>query len=82
MPEYLPPGVYMDEVNSTPKTIEGVSSRQLPAARRQTAASHNRTTMAQDDIDNGRRICEVGVAPVRPLEFVIFRIHLTTQRAF
>lgn len=32
------------------------------------------TTMTQDDIDNGRLVCEVGVAPVRPAEFVIFRI--------
>jgi len=34
----------------------------------------DRTTMTQDDIDNGRLICIVGVAPVRPAEFVIFRI--------
>jgi phage tail sheath protein FI len=34
----------------------------------------DRTTMTQDDIDNGRLICEIGVAPVRPAEFVIFRI--------
>jgi uncharacterized protein len=32
------------------------------------------TTMSQDDIDNGRLICIVGVAPARPAEFVIFRI--------
>jgi phage tail sheath protein FI len=34
----------------------------------------DRTTMTQDDIENGRLICLVGVAPVRPAEFVIFRI--------
>jgi phage tail sheath protein FI len=34
----------------------------------------DRTTMAQDDIDNGRLICIIGVAPVKPAEFVIFRI--------
>jgi phage tail sheath protein FI len=34
----------------------------------------DQTTMTQDDIDNGRLVCEVGVAPVRPAEFVIFRI--------
>jgi phage tail sheath protein FI len=34
----------------------------------------DRTTMTQDDIDNGRLIALVGVAPVRPAEFVIFRI--------
>jgi len=34
----------------------------------------DRSTMTQNDIDNGRMICEVGVAPLRPAEFVIFRI--------
>ncbi len=32
------------------------------------------TTMTQDDIDNGRLICNIGIAPVKPAEFVIFRI--------
>lgn len=32
------------------------------------------TTMTQADIDNGRLIVEIGVAPVRPAEFVIVRI--------
>jgi phage tail sheath protein FI len=30
--------------------------------------------MTQDDIDNGRLICIIGIAPVKPAEFVIFRI--------
>jgi phage tail sheath protein FI len=30
--------------------------------------------MTQNDIDNGRLICEIGVALFRPAEFVIFRI--------
>jgi phage tail sheath protein FI len=34
----------------------------------------DRTTMTQDDIDNGRLICVIGVAPTKPAEFVIFRI--------
>lgn len=34
----------------------------------------DRSTMSQDDIDNGRLICIIGVAPVKPAEFVIFRI--------
>jgi hypothetical protein len=34
----------------------------------------DRTTMTQDDIDNGRLICIIGIAPVKPAEFVIFRI--------
>lgn len=39
------------------------------------------STMTQDDILNGRLICEIGVAPVRPAEFVIFRITQITQSA-
>lgn len=31
-------------------------------------------TMTQDDIDNGRLICVIGVAPVKPAEFVIYRL--------
>jgi phage tail sheath protein FI len=38
----------------------------------------DRSTMTQDDIDNGRLIAEIGVAPVRPAEFVIIRIGLMT----
>jgi phage tail sheath protein FI len=34
----------------------------------------DRTTMTQTDIDNGRLICVIGIAPVKPAEFVIFRI--------
>jgi phage tail sheath protein FI len=34
----------------------------------------DRTTMTQDDIDNGRLIMVIGVAPVYPAEFVIIRI--------
>ncbi|MGH7491703.1 MAG: phage tail sheath subtilisin-like domain-containing protein [bacterium] len=34
----------------------------------------DRTTMTQNDIDNGRLIIQVGIAPVKPAEFVIFRI--------
>jgi phage tail sheath protein FI len=34
----------------------------------------DRTTMTQDDIDNGRLIVVIGIAPVKPAEFVIFRI--------
>ncbi len=32
------------------------------------------TTMTQNDIDNGRLVCLIGVAAVKPAEFVIFRI--------
>jgi phage tail sheath protein FI len=30
--------------------------------------------MTQNDLDNGRLVCTVGVAPLRPAEFVIFRV--------
>lgn len=36
------------------------------------------TTMTADDILNGRLICHIGVAIVRPAEFVIFRIEQIT----
>ena len=34
----------------------------------------DRSTMTQNDIDNGRLVCLIGVAVVRPAEFVVFRI--------
>ncbi|MDQ6830706.1 MAG: phage tail sheath subtilisin-like domain-containing protein [Gemmatimonadota bacterium] len=34
----------------------------------------DRTTMTQNDLDNGRMIALIGVAPTKPAEFVIFRI--------
>ncbi|WXR60678.1 phage tail sheath family protein [Peptostreptococcaceae bacterium AGR-M142] len=39
----------------------------------------DRTTMTQDDIDNGRLICTVGISPVKPAEFVIFRFTQKTS---
>jgi len=41
----------------------------------------DRSTMTQNDIDNGRLVCLIGVAPVRPAEFVIFRIGQWTAGA-
>jgi len=41
----------------------------------------DRTTMTADDILNGRLICEIGIAPTRPAEFVIFRIFQKTAKA-
>ena len=41
----------------------------------------DRTTMTHNDIDNGRLICVIGVAPVKPAEFVIIRIGLFTANA-
>jgi phage tail sheath protein FI len=34
----------------------------------------DRSTMSQNDLDNGRLVCLIGVAPLRPAEFVILRI--------
>ena len=36
-------------------------------------------TMTQNDIDNGRLVCEIGMAVVRPAEFIILRIDLIMQ---
>jgi hypothetical protein len=38
----------------------------------------DRSTMTQNDIDNGRLICLIGVAAAKPAEFVIFRIGQST----
>lgn len=34
----------------------------------------DRSTMTQNDLDNGRLIALVGVSPIKPAEFVVFRI--------
>jgi phage tail sheath protein FI len=34
----------------------------------------DRSTMTQNDLDNGRLVCLVGIAPLKPAEFVIFKI--------
>ena len=34
----------------------------------------DRTTMTQDDIDEGRLIMMIGIAPIKPAEFIIVRI--------
>jgi phage tail sheath protein FI len=41
----------------------------------------DRTTMTQNDLDNGRLICLIGVALLKPAEFVIFRIGQMTANA-
>lgn len=41
----------------------------------------DRSTMSQSDLDNGRLICLIGVAPTKPAEFVIFRIGQWTADA-
>jgi uncharacterized protein len=39
----------------------------------------DRTTMSQQEIDNGQLICYVGLAPVKPAEFVILRFSQFTR---
>jgi phage tail sheath protein FI len=41
----------------------------------------DRSTMTQNDLDNGRLVCEIGVAALKPAEFVIFRIGQKTSDA-
>lgn len=41
----------------------------------------DRTTMTQNDLDNGRLVCLVGLAPTKPAEFVIFRVGQWTADA-
>jgi hypothetical protein len=41
----------------------------------------DRSTMTQNDLDNGRLICLVGIAVLKPAEFVIFRIGQKTADA-
>lgn len=41
----------------------------------------DRTTMTQNDLDNGRMICVIGVCLLKPAEFVIFRIGQMTASA-
>jgi phage tail sheath protein FI len=41
----------------------------------------DRSTMTQNDLDNGRLVCQIGVAVVKPAEFVIFRIGQWTADA-
>lgn len=41
----------------------------------------DRTTMTQDDILNGRLVCEIGLAPPHPAEFVLLRIFQRTAEA-
>ncbi|MBL8697914.1 MAG: phage tail sheath family protein [Alphaproteobacteria bacterium] len=40
----------------------------------------DRSTMTQADIDSGRLVCMIGIAPAKPAEFVILRIGAWTRR--
>lgn len=39
----------------------------------------DRTTMTQHDLDNGRLVCLVGVAPVEPVEYLVLEMALTSD---
>ena len=39
----------------------------------------DRTTMTQNDLDNGRLVCLIGVAPIKPAEFVILSVSKKTR---
>jgi phage tail sheath protein FI len=41
----------------------------------------DRSTMTQNDLDNGRLVCLIGVAIIKPAEFVVFRIGQKTADA-
>jgi phage tail sheath protein FI len=41
----------------------------------------DRSTMTQNDLDNGRLVCLIGIAALKPAEFVIFRIGQKTADA-
>jgi phage tail sheath protein FI len=60
---------------------EWVNGRLLGSAKTAYFVRCDRSTMTQNDIDNGRLICEIGVAALQPAEFVIFRIGQKTSDA-
>ncbi|MEO1056759.1 MAG: phage tail sheath C-terminal domain-containing protein [Actinomycetota bacterium] len=39
----------------------------------------DRSTMTQNDLDNGRIVCLVGVAPVEPIEYLVLRLALARE---
>ena len=54
---------------------EWVNGRLLGASPKEAFFVHcDRSTMTQNDLDNGRLVCLIGVATLKPAEFVIFRI--------
>ena len=67
---------------ATSSTTSGVNGALLGATPEEAFFVRcDRTTMTQNDLDNGRLICLIGVAPLKPAEFVIFRIGQKTADA-
>jgi hypothetical protein len=61
---------------------EWVNGALLGASPKEAFFVHcDRSTMTQNDLDNGRLICTIGVAAIKPAEFVIFRIGQKTADA-
>jgi Bacteriophage tail sheath protein len=64
--------------NTVPTSVEALLFQQgaFEAVREEDAyfVRCDRTTMTQDDIDDGRLIVVVGFAPARPAEFVVVRV--------
>ncbi len=58
-----------------------MASRALFGATKEEAffVKADRRMMSDDNIDNGRLMAEIGSAPMRPAEFVIFRIAQLTS---
>lgn len=95
MPQYLAPAVYVEETLLGPPPIRGVSTstagflRQIWRAGALMGAKPkeaffvraDRTTMAEADLSNGRLIVEIGMALVRPAEFVVIRVMQKTSEA-
>ena len=60
---------------------EWFNGRLLGSAKTAYFVRCDRSTMTQNDLDNGRLVCLVGVAALKPAEFVIFRIGQKTADA-
>jgi phage tail sheath protein FI len=83
MAETLFPGVYVEELPTHVRPIEGVSTSTaafLGMGRSNLDVRCDRTTMTQEDLDSGRFVMIVGVAPIRPAEFVVLRFTGQTAR--
>lgn len=73
-----------DNVRATVESFlynEWVNGRLLGNSKTAYFVRCDRSTMTQNDIDNGRLVCLVGVAALKPAEFVIFRIGQKTADA-
>lgn len=73
-----------DNVRQTVESFlynEWFNGRLLGSAKTAYFVRCDRSTMTQNDLDNGRLVCEIGVAALKPAEFVIFRIGQKTADA-